>query len=138
LTGHAGTVRRINRVGSERCGDGVLQADPGVAPGLDIRSVGTLAHQRVAAHDDAVYRPRLRRETRAQYETGVDYGEQHDPAWIGFVGVVQHFPALAEAVGDTRRIGRIARHRREPIAPFDRALGSAKPALCEQIGGAPG
>jgi hypothetical protein len=43
----------------------VLQANPGVAPGLDIRPVGPLAHQRVATHDDAVYRFRLRRETGA-------------------------------------------------------------------------
>jgi len=39
----------------ERGGDAVLQADLGVAPALDIRSVGALTHQRVAAHDDAVY-----------------------------------------------------------------------------------
>ena len=36
-----------SRVSEERCGDGVLQADFGAAPGLDIRPVGTLAHQRV-------------------------------------------------------------------------------------------
>ena len=62
----------------ERRGDDVLQADSGVAPGFDIRPVGTLAHQRVATHDDAVYSFRLRRETGAQFEAGVDYQEQHD------------------------------------------------------------
>jgi hypothetical protein len=41
----------------------VLQADLGISPGLDIRPVGALAHQRVAAHNDAVYRFRRRRVT---------------------------------------------------------------------------
>jgi len=86
----------------------------------------------MATHDDAVYRFRLRCETGAQFETGVDYREQHDPARIGFVCVLQHFPVLADPVGNTCEIGRIARHCRKPIAPFDRALGSAKPALGEQ------
>ena len=44
---------------------------------------------------------------------------------------------MAESVGGTCEIGRIARYRREPIAPFDRALGSAKPALREQRRGEP-
>jgi hypothetical protein len=60
----------------------------------------------VATHHDAVYRFRLRRETGAQFETGVDYREQHDPARIGFVCVIEHLPALPDAVGDTREIGR--------------------------------
>jgi hypothetical protein len=42
-----------------------------------------------------------------------------------------------DAVGDTCEIGRSARHRREPMAPFDRDLGSAKPALGKQRCGQP-
>src|SRR6516162_5157346 len=79
-------------------------------PVFDIRPVGTLAHQRMATHDDAVYRFRLRCETGAQFETGVDYREQHDPARIGVVCVIQHFPVLADPVCNTCEIGRIARH----------------------------
>ena len=45
----------------QRYRDAVLQADPGVAPGLDIRPVRPLAHQRVAAHDDPVNCLRRRR-----------------------------------------------------------------------------
>src|SRR5437588_11230315 len=91
--------------------------------GFTFRSVK--CHRRMATPDDAFYCFRLWREPSAEFERGVDYREQHDPARIGFVCVVQHFPVLADAVGDACEIGRIARYRREPIAPFDRALGSA-------------
>jgi hypothetical protein len=37
-------LREPGSAKEERCCDGVLQADPCVAPGLDIRPVGTLAH----------------------------------------------------------------------------------------------
>src|SRR5262249_24439267 len=118
-------LRQPGGAKEKRDGDAVLQADPGVAPGLHIWPVGALAHQRMAAHEDAVDRFRRRRVTGTQLETGIDYRKQHDPAWIGLVRVVEYLPALADAVGYTCEIGRVARHRREPVATLDRLLGSA-------------
>src|SRR3954452_19829801 len=51
-------LRQAGGAEQERNRDAVLQADPGVAPGSDIGPVGALAHQRMAAHDDALDRVR--------------------------------------------------------------------------------
>ena len=119
----------------ERNGGAVLQADLGVAPARDFGPVGALAHQRVAAHGDAADRVRRRAVTGAQFETGIDDREQHDAARIGLVGVRQYLPAFAEPAGHKREIDRVAGHRGEPVAPFDRRRGSGKPAVSEQRGG---
>jgi hypothetical protein len=44
-----------------------------------MRAIGALAHQPVAAHDNAVYCFRRRRVTGTQFETGVDYGNSTTP-----------------------------------------------------------
>jgi len=72
-------LREPSSAEQERCGDGVVQADPGVALGLDIRPVGTLAHQRVTTHDDAVDRPGCRCVTGAQFRQASITGNSTTP-----------------------------------------------------------
>ncbi len=124
-------MRQPGRAVEERDRDAVLDADLGLAAGLDRRPVGTLEHQRMAA-DNNLRNLLGSRQVAAQLEAGVDDREQHDAARVWLVGVGQDFPTLAQLAGDRVVADRVAGHRSETVAAFYRLLGAREAGLGEQ------
>ena len=86
----------------QRGADRVLHADLRLAPGRDIRAIGAMGEQRIAAYHDA--RNLDFRMIATPVDDAIEHGVDHETARVRLVGGRHDLPALAPTIGDVGEV----------------------------------